>query len=219
MQVSIIIPVHNAEKYVGRAVRSALDQTFDKKKFEVIVVNDASNDNTSKILDYYSNNIYNNIKIINLKKKKGLAYSRNEGIRASSGQYVVALDADDFIYNDLIYIESCFLNLNPQWDAVSCDYVIVNEHEEHIKRTNGAKKPIACGIMFRVERLIDIGLYDSEFEANEEKDLRIRLKKKNYVIKNIELPLYRYRQHSSNMTKNKDMMKKYDKLLKKKHEL
>jgi len=73
--------------------------------------------------------------------------------------------------------------------------------------------------MFRVERLIDIGLYDPEFEANEEKDLRMRLEKKNYVIKNIELPLYRYRQHSSNLTKNKSMMEKYDKLLKQKHNL
>lgn len=215
MEVSVIIPVHNAEKYIGRAIRSVLDQTFDKNRFEVIVVNDASTDNTSKILDYYSNRI----KIINLKKKKGLAYARNEGIRASSGRYTVCLDADDYMYNDLIFIESSFLNLNPQWDAVSCDYVIVNEYEEHIKRIDGGKKPIACGIMFRVERLIDIGLYNPEFEANEEKDLRMRLEKKNYVIKNIELPLYRYRQHSSNLTKNKSMMEKYDKLLKQKHNL
>jgi len=126
MEVSIIIPVHNAEKYIGRAIRSVLDQTFDKNRFEVIVVNDASTDNTSKILDYYSNRI----KVINLKKKKGLAYARNEGIRLSSGRYTVCLDADDYMYNDLIYIESSFLNLNPQWDAVSCDYVIVNEQEK-----------------------------------------------------------------------------------------
>jgi len=215
MEVSVIIPVHNAEKYVGRAIRSALDQNFDKNKLEVIVVNDASTDNTSKILDYYSKRI----KTINLKKKKGLAYARNEGIRASSGRYTALLDADDFMYNDLLFIESSFLNLNPQWDAVSCDYVIVDEHEEHIKRINGEEKPIACGTMFRVERLIDIGLYDPEFEANEEKDLRMRLEKKNYLIKNIELPLYRYRQHSSNLTKNKNVMKKYDKLLKEKHKL
>ena len=215
MEVSVIIPVHNAEKYIGRAIRSALDQNFDKNKFEVIVVNDASTDNTSKILDYYSNRI----KIINLKEKKGLAYARNEGIRASSGRYTALLDADDFMYNDLLYIESSYLNLNPQWDAVSCDYMIVNEHEEHIERKNGEEAPIACGMMFRVERLIDIGLYDPKFEANEEKDLRLRLEKKNYSIKNIELPLYRYRKHSTNLTNNITKMKKYDKLLKEKHNI
>ena len=57
MEVSIIIPIHNAEKYIGRSIRSALDQTFNKNKFEAIVVNDCSNDNTLKILEYYSNRI------------------------------------------------------------------------------------------------------------------------------------------------------------------
>ena len=215
MEVSIIIAVHNAERYIGRAIRSALDQKFDKNAFEIIVVNDGSTDNTSKILDYYSNRI----KIINLKKNKGLSYARNEGIRSSRGRFIVCLDADDYMHTDLIYIESMFLYLNPHWDAVSCDYCVVNEHEEHIKRVDGGKKAIACGVMFRVERLIDIGLYSPEFEANEEKDLLIRFKKKKNVVKNIELPLYRYRQHSSNMSKKKDVIKKYDKMLKQKHKL
>jgi len=215
MEVSIIIAVHNAERYIGRAVRSALDQKFDKDTFEVIVVNDGSNDNTSKILNYYSNKI----KIINLDKKMGLSYARNEGIRSSSGRFIVCLDADDYVHTDLIYIESMYLYLNPQWDAVSCDYCIVNEHEEHIKRVVGDKEPIACGVMFRVERLVDIGLYDPEFEANEEKDLRFRFEKKGNIIKNIELPLYRYRQHSNNLTKNKKVMEKYENLLKVKHSL
>jgi len=213
MEVSIIIAVYNAEKYIGRAIRSALDQNFDKKHFEVIVVNDGSTDNTSKILDYYSKRV----KVITFNKRKGLSFARNEGIRNSTGRYIVSLDADDYMHKDTVYLESAFLNLNPQWDAVSCDYYIVNEHEEHIKRVDGAKKPIACGLMFRVERLIEIGLYDPKFEANEEKDLRLRLEKKNYKIKHLEVPLYRYRKHSSNMTKDKKKMKKYDKLLKEKH--
>jgi hypothetical protein len=164
-------------------------------------------------LDYYKKKI----KIVNLPKRKGLAYARNEGIRSSSGRYIVCLDADDYMHNDLIYIESCFLNLNTHWDAVSCDYVIVDEHEEHIKRVSAEKEPIACGVMFRVERLIEIGLYDPKFEANEEKDLRLRFEKKGYLIKNIDLPLYRYRRHSTNITNNKEKMEKYDKLLKEKH--
>jgi len=215
MEVSIIIAVHNAERYIGRAVRSALDQKFDKKAFEVIVVNDGSTDNTDKILDYYKKKI----KIINLKKKKGLAFARNEGIRSSNGRFIVCLDADDYIHTDLIYLESTFLYLNPQWDAVSCDYSIVNEHEEHIKRVDGDEKPIACGVMFRVERLIDIGLYDPEFEYNEEKDLRIKFENKNYIVKNIQLPLYRYRQHANNLSKNKAIVKKYNKKLIEKHNL
>lgn len=212
MDVSIVIAANNAEKYIARAIRSGLDQNFNRK-FEVVVVNDGSTDQTKKILDYYSDDI----KIVNLPKRKGLAFARNEGIRTSNGRYIVNLDADDYMHNDLIYIESCFLNLNTKWDAVSCDYIIVDEHEDHIKRVSANKEPIACGVMFRVERLIEIGLYDSKFEANEEKDLRIRFEKKGYSIHNIDLPLYRYRRHSSNLTNDKEKMKKYDKLLKAKH--
>jgi len=214
MEISIIIPVYNAEKYIARAIRSALNQTLDKKRFEVIVVDDGSTDNTSKIFDYYADKV----KIVRLKGNRGLAHARNEGIRVSNGRYVVCLDADDYMHNDSIFIESTFLNMNPQWDAVSCDYYIVNEFESHIQRKNGEQDPIACGVMFRVERLIDIGLYDTNFRANEEKDLRIRFAEK-YRISNIGLPLYRYRQHISNLTKDKKTMEQYSKVLKEKHNL
>ena len=61
-------------------------------------------------------------------------------------------------------------------------------------------------------------MYDSKFRCNEEKDLRIRFTKK-YKIDYLNLPLYRYRKHSTNMTNNKSILKIYDKLLNKKHAL
>ena len=71
--------------------------------------------------------------------------------------------------------------------------------------------------MFRVERLIEIGLYDPNFMFNEDMDLRIRFEKK-FVIQHVALPLYRYRQHENNSSKDRLRKRKFNKLLKNKHE-
>ena len=95
-----------------------------------------------------------------------------------------------------------FSRLNPEVDAFACDYYLVNDKEKIIKKINCLKMPIACGILFKTHHLVDIGLYDHKFLINEEKDLRIRFKKR-YSIDRIALPLYRYRQHENSLTKNK----------------
>jgi hypothetical protein len=92
----------------------------------------------------------------------------------------------------------------------------VNERGTHIEHVNSEKKPIACGIMFRKDLFYSIGLYDESFRAREEEDLRIRFVKKHKIY-NIILPLYRYRMHNNNLTKNHKEMKKYAKKLKQKH--
>lgn len=212
MQVSVIITCHNYARYLSRAIRSAINQTFDRKDYEIIVVNDGSTDETRKIMSSFAGFI----KQIHLEKNLGLSSARNEGIKQAIGRYVINLDADDYVDDNLLLVESIFLNFNASWDAVSCDYYLVDEDEKHIKRVSGEKNPIACGVMFRTDRLFEIGLYDENFKMREEEDLRIRFAK-NHVIKNIELPLYRYRKHEKNMTNNKAEMVKYKKILKSKH--
>jgi len=212
VQVSVIITCHNYARYLSRAIRSAVNQSFDRKDYEIIVVNDGSTDETKKVMASFSGFI----KPINLKSNLGLAAARNEGLKKAIGRYVINLDADDYIDENLLLIESIFLNFNASWDAVSCDYYLVDEDENHITRVSGEKKPIACGVMFRTDRLFEIGLYDEKFKMREEEDLRIRFEK-NHIIKNIELPLYRYRKHENNMTNNTEGMKKYKKILKTKH--
>ena len=101
-------------------------------------------------------------------------------------------------------------------DAIACDYILVDDHEEVLARKNCIEEPIACGIMFRTEQLIDIGLYDESFLLHEERDLRIRFLKK-YSIHRLELPLYRYRRHNANMTNNTEFHAHYMTNLIKKH--
>ncbi|MBK9228753.1 MAG: glycosyltransferase family A protein [Ignavibacteria bacterium] len=212
MQVSVIITCHNYARYLARAIRSAINQSVNKNEYEVIVVDDASTDETQLVMEAFKGHI----KPIILKKNLGLAAARNKGIRSSLGRYVVNLDADDYMDENLILVESMFLNSNPSWDAVSCDYIVVDDDENHIERVNGDELPIACGVMFRTDRLFEVGLYDEKFKMREEEDLRIRFQK-DHMIRNIELPLYRYRRHGNNMTKNKKAMKEFAKFLKTKH--
>lgn len=80
------------------------------------------------------------------------------------------------------------------------------------------ESPIACGIMFKTEQIIEIGLYDEDFLLHEERDLRIRFLKK-YNIYRLELPLYRYRKHENNITGNKKEMDHYMSSLLKKHNI
>jgi glycosyltransferase involved in cell wall biosynthesis len=210
--VSLIITTYNYAQYVERAIRSGLDQSLSRDQYEIIVVNDASTDLTSQVLSNYEEEV----RVFNLPENVGLAAARNYGIRKARGQFIVFLDADDYIHRDLLRVEKLFLEENNTLDAVSTDYYLVDERGAHLEHVNSEIKPIACGIMFRKDFLFNIGLYDEGFRAREEEDLRIRWQK-DYKIYNIILPLYRYRMHDSNLTKDSDAMNSGAHKLAKKH--
>ena len=212
--VSLIITTYNYAEYVERAIRSGLEQSLPKKDFEIIVVNDCSTDHTKDILANYEKDV----RVYNLEENLGLAGARNFGIKMARGQFVVFLDADDYIHKDLLAVEQLYLFENNSLDAVSCDYFLVDDRGNHIKHINAEKEPIACGIMFRKEFLFHIGLYDQNFRAREEEDLRIRWLSK-YNIHNLIIPLYRYRMHENNLTKNEEEMAFFKSKLEEKHEI
>ena len=211
--VSIIITAYNYGRYIERALRSCLDQSIPKIQYEIIIVNDCSTDNTVAILDNYQNDA----RIYHLEKNVGLSAARNFGVRKAKGQYVVFLDADDYLHRETIQVQKLFLEENHTLNAVAIDYFLVDDLENHRERIKAEEKPIACGIMFRKDLLIEIGLYDEKFKAREEEDLRIRFLER-FNIYNIPLPLYRYRRHDNNLTNNEEIMQHAKKQLNQKHE-
>lgn len=212
MLVSVIITAHNYARYIERAIRSVINQSLERNSFEIIVVDDHSTDETPQILENYKDETC----IFRMEQNVGLAEARNFGIRKAKGQYVLFLDADDYIQRDLLKVQTVFLTENNRLDAVAVDYYLVNEFGDHIEWVSAQEKPIACGIMFRKDRLYDIGLYDTTFRAREDEDLSIRFLKK-FNIYNIILPLYRYRRHENNLTNNTEEMDKYKQKLDEKH--
>lgn len=210
--ISVIVPVYNQERYIGRALRSIINQTCDRDGFEVIVVNDASTDRTMDGLHHFMGDI----RLIENETNVGLPASLNRGIREARGQFIVRVDSDDYVHREYLHILSMFLNMNSDMDAVACDYNLVDDHESVLAQRNCEVDPIGCGIMFRIEHLIDIGLYDEDFASHEDQDLRIRFLKK-HKIHRIALPLYRYRRHESNMTNDHERMDRFADALTEKH--
>ncbi len=206
--ISVIIPVYNTQQYIGRCLRSLRNQSISKRFFEIIIVDDFSTDNSLKEIKKQKSS---NIKIIKNKKNLGLPASLNIGLKAARGSFVVRVDSDDWVQEDFLNIMSTFLNINKKLDAVACDYTLTDFRENALKEVNCEKKPIGCGIMFRMQHLLDIGLYDENFTYAEEEALRKKFTIK-FNITRIPLSLYRYRQHKLNRSKNKKQVNKFSKL-------
>lgn len=115
--ISVIVPIYNVEKYLSRCIDSILNQSFTD--LEIILVDDGSTDNCGKICDKYKL-IDDRIKVIH-KKNGGLSDARNAGITVAKGKYLMFVDSDDFIDNDMCKI---LLDKMEKYkvDIVSCNF-------------------------------------------------------------------------------------------------
>lgn len=215
-KVSVIVATYNQERFIGRCLRSLLHQTLPHTDYEIIVIDDGSIDRTPYALELFADRFDGPIRIITNQSNIGLPASLNLGIRASNAPLIVRVDSDDFVNANFINFMKFYLEVNNWADAVSCDYLLLDDQEKILDRINCLEKPIACGIMFRKEQLFDIGLYDESFRCHEERELRVRFERK-YKIHRLEIPLYRYRRHDSNITNNAEEMEAYRKILIEKH--
>lgn len=102
-KVSIIVPCYNAEKYMGKMLKSVFGQSL--KDFELILVNDGSKDNTANLLEECKNEHPDVVKVFH-KENGGQSTARNMGLDYATGEYVVFWDADD--YADVDYLETLY---------------------------------------------------------------------------------------------------------------
>ena len=98
-KISIIMPLYNAAKYLDACIRSVQNQTF--QDYELICVNDASTDDTMKILQDFRKKD-NHIRIFSNAERSGAAYSRNQGMREAVGKYLSFLDGDDIFEEEML---------------------------------------------------------------------------------------------------------------------
>ena len=123
--VSVIVPVYNVEHYIQHCLQSLVDQTCSCK-YEIIVVNDGTKDNSMAIVHRFAKE-YSFIKIIE-QDNAGLSAARNTGIRNATGEFLVFVDSDDYVSPDYIKLlyESAVSNGS---DVACCNYRnIVNEN-------------------------------------------------------------------------------------------
>lgn len=116
--ISVIIPMYNAEKYVDKILNCILSQTYSS--FELIIIDDGSNDNTLSKCKFYSR-IDNRVRLIS-QENQGVSVARNKGIEMSLGEYVSFIDADDLVRKD--FLEVLYKNaIETNADIVCCECI------------------------------------------------------------------------------------------------
>lgn len=108
--VSVVIPTHNRKEKLLRLIKSILESDYLKEKLEIIVVDDASTDGTHE----YMNKLFPQVKIIRNEEEKLLAESRNIGIRASKGKYILLIDDDNLVDKNAIRVLVEFMEAHPE---------------------------------------------------------------------------------------------------------
>ena len=121
VDISIIVPVYNASKYLKKCLDSLVNQT--KKELEFILINDGSTDNSESIIKSYNDNRIKYFK----RSNHGIGKTRNFGISKSTGKYIMFLDSDDYLEENAC--EILYKKINKErFDLVVCDfYRVVND--------------------------------------------------------------------------------------------
>lgn len=206
--VTVYITNYNYEKYIEKAIKSVLDQTF--QDFEIIIIDDGSTDNSKEIILAYEK--HPKIKVI-LQKNRGLNVTNNIALRVAQGRYIMRLDADDYLDSNALLVMVNILDNNPGSGMVFPDYYLVDEEDNIlsvIKRHSFEKdvslfdQPAhgAC-TMIRRKILQKLGGYDEQYSCQDGYELWIKFITK-YKPANTDTPLFYYRQHGSNLTSNEE---------------
>lgn len=208
-RVSVVMSVHNAEKYLREAVDSILAQTFTD--FEFIIIDDGSTDTTPKILDGYSDP-----RIIRKRNEQNIGYtpSLNWGITAASGEFIARMDADDISLPDRLAVQVDFLESHPTIDVLGAGYrkidekgtltssdVLPPDNPIFIKWLLLFQNTLAHpSVMFRKKVYKKSGGYDPFLVPAEDYDLWQRLSQYT-MISNVRKVLILYRKHEKNISK------------------
>ncbi|WP_149526089.1 glycosyltransferase family 2 protein [Sphingobacterium hotanense] len=213
-KVSVTIPVYNVEDYLEQSVNSLMSQTL--KGIELIFIDDCSTDNSLEKLNGILGAIQIpdtiEVKILQNNENKGVAYTRNVGLLASSGKYIASIDPDDFIECDMLKIMFEKAELE-RAEIVWCDYVNVFKDERSIVRQDLIEKPRNCiegllrGELFggMCNKLILRSLFTAnnvQFPAgqNMSEDLRVCVQLFFYAktVRYVDRALYFYVQYREN---------------------
>lgn len=209
--VSVIIPIYNAQDYIAEAIESVLSQTL--KDFELILVNDASTDDTLSIANSFKKKD-KRIRVINNKKNLQMAESLNLGIREAKADLIARMDQDDISLSERLETQYNFLKTHPDVAIVGNDISIIDEKGKTIgKRTypttsSGLKyimfrySPFAHPtVMFRKLAYQKVKGYDPKTYPCDDIDFWFRLGKK-YEFGSIPRILFKYRLTISSSSHN-----------------
>jgi len=196
VDVSVIVTNYNYGKLIRRCIRSLLHQDIPRERYEIIVVDDASTDDSVEALKTFVDS--GEIRLIHNSENLGIGASAQKGVEHSRGKFIVRVDSDDYVQPPFLYMLYNFLKFNPKYIAVSCDYFMTDNEERIISCESFKENGLACGLMFRTSYLEIIGSYNSNKRVFEDKDLFKRLEREK--VYHLPVPLYNYVKHGNSIT-------------------
>ena len=181
-EVSVIIPTYNRSEKACRAVRSVLDQTYPD--YEIIVIDDASTDDTASRLEEFKKSI----NVIIHSENKGVSASRNSGIKTAKGNYIAFLDSDDYWLPKKLEIQISFFRKNPGALICQANEIWVrkgrrvNPAKKHLKPSGDIFVPSLklclvspSAVLMKRSLLDEVGLFDEDLPVCEDYDLWLRI--------------------------------------------
>lgn len=203
IDLSIIIPAYNCEKYIERCIKSIIEQSNDF--VEIIIINDGSTDNTQQICEGFAPK-HNNIKIIN-QENRGVSYSRNIGIQNACGKYVMFVDSDDYLVENSL--EAVLKLLTEGIDVLRCSYIVNSKKEEIFTETTfnlynffqKTNQNVVWGQVIKRELLNDIKFNENLFYGEDEL-FNCQLYNKCQNIKYTDIVLYNYQQNLDSVSRD-----------------
>lgn len=201
--VSVVIPSRNRRVRLSRAIESVMQQTW--QNIEIIVVDDASTDDTPQFLKKLEGTSNIPIKVVTNKDAQGGAGARNNGIAVAEGQYVAFLDDDDIWMQGKLHSQIMLLKNNPGASSVSCSFsvqhlsgrltikhVYATRNNQQLLRINHLGGASMC--LTTRQMLMDIGGFDAGLRSGQDWDLWIKLNDRGSVLVCPE-PLVHYIYH------------------------
>ena len=183
--ISVILAVHNDERYIEESVRSVLEQTCED--FELILVDDGSDDGTVSLVDSLARTD-SRIRLFR-QRRSGLTCSLIRATAEARGLYLARQDSDDRSRSNRFAVQTNFLNTHPDIAAVGSDTVVIDQGGQRIKAIVGERgtgtirssllslrsTPIHGSVMMRRESVLAVGGYRLAFTVSQDFDLWLRL--------------------------------------------
>lgn len=205
-RVTVYIPSHNYGRFVASAIDSVLRQSFDD--WELLVIDDGSNDNTAEVLKFYDGHPQISI---HTTPGIGLPAVCNYALTRARGDYLIRLDGDDLFDENILLVLVNYLDHNLGDALVFPDYYLIDEfgdvfaHErrQRIYEQNHVldMPPNGACTLIRKAILDKIGGYREDIGAQDGFDLWSRIRD-THSAGNVNLPLFFYRRHGENLTGN-----------------
>ncbi len=207
--ISVIIPVHNDEKYIQETILSVINQSY--QNFEIIIVNDCSTDNSKKIIE---KNLTDKIFLINLKTNMGVAKARNIALKKATGEYITFLDADDVWHKDKLKTQlDIMIKNNLNFTFTRYEFIKANGDKtqkivkipQKINYNQLLKNTIICPstVMVNIKKINKKILKMPDIKRGQDFATWLNVLKKEDYVYGISRSLTYYRVHNNSLSSNK----------------